>query len=70
MQNERKGKGGKVLRKEKLLDRLHLFAEKYRDNQEAAEVLMSFFRGECIHLTDSKGRCELCDTNQPHKVKN
>lgn len=70
MQNERKGKGSKVLRKEKLLDRLHLFAEKYRDNQEAAEVLMAFFRGECIHITDSMGRCELCGTLQPQRIKN
>lgn len=69
MRNEKKGKVSKVERKEGLLNRLHLYAEKHRDNQEAAEALMSFFRGDCNHLTDIKGKCELCGTNLRQREK-
>ncbi len=52
-----------------LLNRLHRFAVKHKKNEQAGTVLMSFFRGECAHLPDDKGKCELCDTTVTVKMK-
>jgi len=59
-----------VEKRETLVTRLHLFASKYKDDQYAAEALMSFFRGECMHISDVRGKCELCGSFQPHRTKN
>lgn len=45
---------------ERFLNHLHDFSTKYKGNDYAAEVLMSFLRGECLHMTDKNGKCELC----------
>lgn len=45
---------------EKFMNHLHDFSIKHKGNDYAAEVLMSFVRGECLHLSDGNGRCELC----------
>jgi hypothetical protein len=47
--------------KEVLLNKLHKYSVKHKTNPKAGEILMSFFRGECEHLFDAKGKCELCD---------
>lgn len=60
----------RIERKENLLNRLHDFANKHRGDRAAADVLMSFFRGECEHIADIKGRCELCGSHQPQKIQN
>ncbi len=67
MPKEKRGKVNKVERKEALLNRIHLFATKHKDDPGAAEALMSFFRGECIHIPDKDGKCELCGT---HRIQN
>jgi len=45
---------------EKFLSHLYDYSTKYKGNDYAAEVLMSFLRGECLHLAGKDGRCELC----------
>lgn len=57
-------------RREVLLNKLHDFATKYKGDPQAAEALMSFFRGECEHICDCKGRCELCGAYQPTRTRN
>lgn len=44
---------------ETLLDRLHQYAIRHQGEAHAAEILMSFFRGECLHLPEN-GVCQLC----------
>jgi hypothetical protein len=50
--------------KESLITRLYAFSVKHKGDDYAAEALMSFFRGDCIHLRDKHGRCELCGDKQ------
>lgn len=56
-------------RKQVLLNNLFDYATKHKDDERAAEVLMSFFRGECEHFPDAKGKCELCGVVQPWRMR-
>lgn len=56
-----------------LVVRLNQFAVKYKDDSVAAEALMSFFRGDCQHISDrndKQGVCELCGHKVPRIAKN
>ena len=56
-------------KKEVMLHNLFVFATQNKGDAMAAEVLMSFFRGECEHFPDKNGKCELCGTVQPHRMR-
>lgn len=52
------------------------FATRHKDydtndnGDTAADVLMSFFRGECLHFCGENGKCELCEMAPTrHKIK-
>ncbi len=56
-------------KKEILLNNIFMYANKHRGDTYAAEVLMSFFRGECQHMLDERGKCELCATFLPARMR-
>lgn len=42
-------------------DAIHRFAHQYKGNAQAAEVLMSFCRGECLHFrVSNRHHYDLC----------
>ena len=45
---------------------VEVFAKKYKNNEHAAKVLMSFFRNECEHFFIHYTGCELCGYVQPN----
>lgn len=45
----------------KFVEELYAFATEHKDNPTAGEILLSFFRGECMHLYEN-GKCVLCDS--------
>lgn len=49
------------MKEETTLERLYEFAQKHRNEEHAAWVILSFCAGECIHYGDENAtECELC----------